>query len=142
MAIEGYFQEKKYTAFSTDIIEIKRHIKAFKINIYDLIKDLREQEYSKDKKGYSRTSYDYINYDLLIIDEIGVQFSTDAERQILYDVFDRRYEAFRPTFLISNLELRSTENQLGVDRILGARIIDRSINSKTKIIRLKNKSWR
>jgi len=57
--------------------------------------------------------------DLLILDEIGVQFDTDAERRILYSVVDWRYEYKRPTIFTTNLDLEELE------RLAGERIVDR-----------------
>lgn len=42
-------------------------------------------------------------YDLLIIDEVGVQSGTEAESRALFDVFNERYQNLKPTILISNL---------------------------------------
>ena len=42
-------------------------------------------------------------YDLLIIDEVGVQSGTEAESRALFDVFNERYQNMKPTILISNL---------------------------------------
>ena len=41
--------------------------------------------------------------DLLIIDEVGVQFGSPAEMTILHEVINARYESVLPTILISNL---------------------------------------
>ena len=57
--------------------------------------------------------------DLLVIDEIGVQFGTAAEMIQLTEVINERYEEQRPTILISNLDIK------GVESYLGARILDR-----------------
>ena len=57
--------------------------------------------------------------DLLILDEVGVQFGSDTEKLILFDVLNERYEKRRPTLLLSNF---------GVDEVqayLGDRIFDR-----------------
>ena len=57
--------------------------------------------------------------DLLILDEVGVQFGSEAEKLILFDVLNERYEKRRPTLLLSNF---------GVDEVrvyLGERIFDR-----------------
>lgn len=40
--------------------------------------------------------------DLLVLDEIGVQYGTDGEQTILFDVLDRRYRDMRPTILLTN----------------------------------------
>ena len=57
--------------------------------------------------------------DLLILDEVGVQFGSETEKLILFDVLNERYEKRRPTLLLSNF---------GVDEVqayLGERIFDR-----------------
>ncbi len=57
--------------------------------------------------------------DLLILDEVGVQFGTDFEKVIITDIINRRYNDMRPTIILSNL----SEAELG--EYLGARVMDR-----------------
>jgi DNA replication protein DnaC len=57
--------------------------------------------------------------DLLILDEVGVQFGSDFERNIMFDVLNERYEKRRPTILLSNL---SKDELVG---FLGERVFDR-----------------
>ncbi|MBK8760422.1 MAG: ATP-binding protein [Sulfuritalea sp.] len=57
--------------------------------------------------------------DLLILDEVGVQFGSETEKLILFDVLNERYEKRRPTLLLSNLDLG------GVRTYLGERVFDR-----------------
>jgi hypothetical protein len=45
----------------------------------------------------------YASLDLLVIDEVGVQFGSPAEMTILHEVINARYESVLPTILISNL---------------------------------------
>lgn len=61
----------------------------------------------------------YASLDLLIIDEVGVQFGSPAEMTILQEVINARYESILPTILISNL----TFEQLQV--FISERIVDR-----------------
>lgn len=61
----------------------------------------------------------YASLDLLIIDEVGVQFGTPAEMTILQEIINARYENVLPTILISNL----TFDQL--KGFIGERIVDR-----------------
>ncbi|MEQ5296072.1 MULTISPECIES: ATP-binding protein [Providencia] len=67
----------------------------------------------------------YCDPDLLIIDEIGVQYGTDSERNILFEVINDRYEYLLPTILVSNLPL----NEL--DEMLGERVVDRLLQGGT-----------
>ena len=57
--------------------------------------------------------------DLLVVDEVGVQFGTESERLILYRILDNRYEYLKPTIITSN------NNLTGLGKIIGERIISR-----------------
>ncbi|HHU0638061.1 TPA: ATP-binding protein [Enterobacter hormaechei subsp. xiangfangensis] len=74
-------------------------------------------------KGSSRTEDDVIRYftkpDLLIIDEVGVQFGSDAEKLIMFEIINTRYERMKPTILISN----QTREELAA--FIGERVLDR-----------------
>lgn len=51
--------------------------------------------------------------DLLIMDEVGVQFGSDFEKQIMFDVLNERYEKRRPTILLSNIAPGELSGYLG-----------------------------
>lgn len=51
--------------------------------------------------------------DLLIIDEVGVQFGTDAERDQLFGVIDGRYRDRMPSILTTNLPKTKLKDVLG-----------------------------
>lgn len=57
--------------------------------------------------------------ELLIIDEVGVQFGSDTEKMILFEIINTRYEQMMPTILISNL----TKDELST--FVGERVMDR-----------------
>lgn len=57
--------------------------------------------------------------DLLIMDEVGVSFGSDAEKMIFFDIVNERYEHMRPTILLSNLALAA------LTEAAGQRVIDR-----------------
>lgn len=57
--------------------------------------------------------------DLLILDEVGVQFGSEAEKLIVFEIINGRYERVLPTILMSNLP----EEELGA--FVGDRVIDR-----------------
>lgn len=57
--------------------------------------------------------------DLLILDEVGVQFGSEFEKNIIFDILNERYEKRRPTILMSNLP------ESEVIGYLGERVIDR-----------------
>lgn len=61
----------------------------------------------------------YIQPDLFVLDEIGMQYGTDTERLALWDILNGRYENELPSILISNL----TPDEMGV--YISERIFDR-----------------
>jgi len=60
---------------------------------------------------------------LLVIDEIGVQYGTDGEQTILFDVLDRRYRDLMPTILLTN------QAKDGFKQFIGDRSFDRLIET-------------
>lgn len=57
--------------------------------------------------------------DLLILDEVGVQFGSEFERQVMFDVLNERYERRKPTLFLSN------KTQAELSEVLGERVMDR-----------------
>ena len=57
--------------------------------------------------------------DLLILDEVGIQFGTVAENIILFEIINRRYLDVLPTIVISNL------GEAEITGYLGERVMDR-----------------
>lgn len=73
--------------------------------------------------------------DLLVIDEIGVQFGSDAETLQINELLDRRYRELRPVILLSNLSVS------GLREVLGDRIMDR-LRQKARVVPFRWDSYR
>ena len=85
----------------------------------NLVRELKET-WSKDSQATEKGLIKfYSTLDLLVIDEIGVQYGSDTERLFLFDIIDGRYNEMKPTVLISNLGIDS------IKEAVGERIIDR-----------------
>lgn len=56
---------------------------------------------------------------LLVLDEIGVSFGSDAELNYLFDIMNERYEQCMPTIVVSNVQ----PTELG--QWMGDRVVDR-----------------
>jgi DNA replication protein DnaC len=56
---------------------------------------------------------------LLVLDEVGVQYGSEAEQVTLFDIIDKRYRDLMPTILLTNL------NKTGMKTFLGDRSFDR-----------------
>lgn len=70
----------------------------------------------------------FVAPDLLVIDEIGVQFGTPTEKLYLTEVINDRYEAKRSTILLSNLTMKQ------VEEVIGARGIDRFHEDGSRVL--------
>lgn len=75
------------------------------------------------RKNSEESESDVLNMlvypDMLIIDEIGVQFGSEFEKNFMFLLLNERYEKRRPTILLSNLTAAE------VKAFLGERIYDR-----------------
>ena len=86
------------------------------VSVCDLLAELRatfsNQEHSEMEiiEKYSEAKY-------LVLDDIGIEKTTDWTFQTLYLIINRRYEYLRPTIFTSNLSLEKLAEQLGDDRI-------------------------
>lgn len=67
----------------------------------------------------------YASVPLLVLDEIGVQYGTDGEQTILFDVLDRRYREMQPSIFLTN------QNQKGFTEFVGERTFDRLRETST-----------
>lgn len=74
--------------------------------------------------------------DLLILDEVGVQFGSDTEKLILFDVLNERYEKRKPTLLLSNLPTEEVRDYLG------ERVFDRLREDGGEVVVFDWQSWR
>ena len=55
----------------------------------------------------------YIKPDLLVIDEVGVQFGSDTEKLYISEIINDRYEAVKPTILMGNISIKELIDELG-----------------------------
>lgn len=80
---------------------------------------------------------------LLVIDEVGVQYGTDSEQNILFEVLDRRYRDMMPTILLANLKLKreKPEDPAGLREVLGDRVYDR-LTETARIVTFEGESYR
>ncbi len=74
--------------------------------------------------------------DLLVIDEVGVQFGTDGELVQFTELLDTRYRQNRPTVIVSNC------NREGLKQYLGERVLDRLRENGEFLVLLTGQSLR
>ena len=107
---------------------------------YTTVADFSRAVRATYASGVKETETDALNrfadYQLLVIDEIGSSSGSDHEKQTLFDLINRRYNAVAPTILLSNLLLEE------VREFLGARIMDRLREGGGKVFVLDWESYR
>lgn len=88
-----------------------------------------KETYRKDSEESEREALrEFTQGDLLILDEVGVQFGSDTEKLILFEIINTRYEHVRPTIVISNLA------KAGLEEFLGERAFDRLRENNGKLV--------
>lgn len=104
VGIAHAIMEQGYTALFTSVMGAVRSVK---------------ETYGRRDMTESQAIARLVEPDLLILDEVGVQFSSDTERLYLFEILNGRYENMRPTIVIGNLD------KDGIENCLGQRVFDR-----------------
>jgi len=109
---------------------------ALYVTAYDLVRAVKSSWQRGAEKTETEIIKSFLSPDLLIVDEVGVQFGSDAEKLVLFDVINKRYADMRPMILISNLRLDDIEGYLG------SRVVDRFYEGKSRAVPFTDASWR
>lgn len=118
-------------------LQIMQHNRsALFVTVQRLIRRVKDSWNRGSEESESQVIQMFTEPNLLILDEVGVQFGSDFERQVLFDVLNERYERRRPTILLSNIP----GNELG--QYLGERVTDRLREDGGKMIAFDWESWR
>lgn len=94
---------------------LPRHVGVY-VTLMDLIRTLRDTWRRDSEVTETQMLARLQAVPLLVIDEIGVQYGTDGERAILFDVLDRRYRELMPSILMTNLGKDEFRTAIG-DRV-------------------------
>lgn len=94
---------------------LPRHVGAY-LTLMDLIRSVRDTWRRDSEITESDLLRKLSHFPLLVLDEVGVQYNTDGERSIVFDVLDRRYREVRPTVLLTNLDKAEFKGVIG-DRV-------------------------
>lgn len=88
------------------------------VNVFDMVADIKatwKDNYSSEAEVIKK----YCSYELIVVDEIGVQYGSTAENVILFRILNQRYLEQKPTILVSNLD------EEGLVELLGPALVDR-----------------
>lgn len=124
VAIASHAIEMGYSAFFTTA-------RAF-------LRDVKESWGSKTEKE-SDVLKRYASLDMLVIDEVGVQYGSDAETLILFDLLNERYNAMKSTIVLSNLPVTVTEDERKrgrktIEDYLSTRLYDRLLEGGGRVV--------
>lgn len=92
---------------------MERGRSALFISVARAIRSIKETYDKGSSKTEAQAYRDLIEPDLLILDEAGIGFGTDFEKNALLEIINGRYETSRPTIVTSNLAAPALEEALG-----------------------------
>ena len=103
---------KTHLAVGIALSIMKQQRSALFVTVQRLIRRVKDSWRTKEE-----TETEVINAfaspDLLILDEVGVQFGSEFEKQLLFDVLNERYEKLKPSILLSNIPSEQLSDYLG-----------------------------
>lgn len=82
-------------------------------NVTMLLSEIRAAYDEEAKITESEVIYTLSNVQLLIIDDLGKEKTTDWTNQILYTIVNNRYEDYKPIVVTTNLSLQELEEKIG-----------------------------
>lgn len=97
----------------------KFHARVLFITVQRAIRSVKDTWAKGAQQSESEAIDALVEPDLLILDEVGVQFGSEFERNTLFDVLNERYELRKPTIFLSNLASDELAD------FLGERVMDR-----------------
>lgn len=98
---------------------IKQGFQPVFTSVYKAMMKIKES-YSKTSQMTEQEAIDiFIEPDLLILDEVGVQFNSETEKMYLFEIINGRYEKMKSTILITNMNIEDLE------KCIGTRVLDR-----------------
>jgi DNA replication protein DnaC len=103
---------------SAIVHEVVEHKTAFCTEAIKIIREIKES-WRKDGETESKVLKLFIEPELLVIDEIGVQFGTTTERMYLTEIINDRYNYLRPTIISGNVTIQELK------QIVGERSVER-----------------
>jgi len=95
------------------------------ILLYDLVNMVKETW--NDNPAFTERDIvkQFVAPALLVVDDVGVQFQTHAERNILYAVLVGRHNYLKPTILTTNCDLNTDDGREEFYESVGRRVADR-----------------
>jgi len=81
-------------------------------SVIEMMRRVKETYRSDSPRTEGQVVQSFIEPDLLVLEEVGVQHNSEAERVKMFEVIDGRYNEDKPFILISNYDSREMEKCL------------------------------
>lgn len=88
-------------------------------SVSQAVRSIKETWQKSSEHTESEVMQWFVEPDLLILDEIGVQFGSETEKMLIFEIVNKRYESIKPTVVLSNLTLAE------ISQVMGDRVVDR-----------------
>ncbi len=117
---------------------IHRHVKATACytSVMKMLREIRATYRPRSEESEQEAIDRFTDYEFLVLDEVGVQLGTDAEKLLLFEVINGRYESSRPTVIVSNLNVKEIRGYIG------DRVVDRLKQNGGNVVKLTWGSYR
>lgn len=106
---------------------VLQHILPGHVGLYvtcmSMIRAVRNTWSKQSEKSETEVIQMFASVPLLVVDEVGVQYGTDGEQTIIFDVLDLRYREMMPTILLTN------QDKNGFKQFIGERSFDRLVET-------------
>jgi DNA replication protein DnaC len=103
---------------------------------YEVVQFVRESYRAGSSMSEREAIRQLVEPDLLILDEVGVQGGGDNEQMILFAILNGRYDAQKPTIVVSNEDIG------GIEKYLTVRVVDRLREGGAKVFVFDWESYR
>ena len=126
---------KTHLAIGIALSIMQQQRSALFVTVQRLIRRVKDSWHTKEETE-SQVIDVFASPDLLVLDEVGVQFGSEFEKQVLFDVLNTRYENRKPSILLSNIPKEQLSDYLG------ERVTDRLRENGGKVIGFDWESYR
>ena len=118
---------KTHLAIGIALSIMQQQRSALFVTVQRLIRRVKDSWHTKEETE-SQVIDVFASPYLLVLDEVGVQFGSEFEKQVLFDVLNTRYENRKPSILLSNIPKEQLSDYLG------ERVTDRLRENGGKVI--------
>jgi DNA replication protein DnaC len=107
---------------------ISKGASALFTTVSDALRGIRRAYDKKEGVSEAQAIEELVCPNLLILDEVGMDYGTEHSKTLIFDLLNKRYENMRPTIILTNLDAAALKEYLG------ERIVDRLREGGGKLV--------